>query len=290
MLTVRDIRKNAILRLEGIGDDSARLDVDLLLAAALGIGVLDIILEPGRRVPDPGAALFQALLLRRMAREPVAQILGKKAFWNHEFTVSRACLTPRPDSEILIESALKVITDRQKTLKILDLGTGSGCLLLSLMAELPNSHGVGVDISDPALAVARANAERLGFEQRCDFIISDWAEQLPLSAKFDIILANPPYIALTEKPSLAPEVRNYEPALALFADDGGLREYRRLAKIIPGIIAGGGHAFLEIGWQQGAQVMDIFTKAIAPNINNIKNIRIIPDLAGRDRCVAINFG
>lgn len=287
MLTLSDMKKDAVLRLERGGNDTVRLDVDLLLEAALGVSALDIILAPMREISDREAVIFRALLDRRTAREPISQILGRKEFWSLEFRVSRDCLTPRPDSEILIESALKAVTDRKKKLKILDLGTGSGCLLLALMSELPNSHGTGVDISGKALAVARKNAERFGFQARCDFMVSDWAEQLPPSAGFDIILANPPYIAAAERAGLAPDVRDYEPDVALFAGQEGLREYYRLAKTIPEIIADGGHAFIEIGHRQGLQVVDIFTKTTAGNIAG--NIRIIPDLAGRDRCVAMDF-
>jgi len=283
MLTLKEVRKKAVCLLEGTEIRTARLDVDLLLGMALGLDPLEIILDPCRKVPDHEAAAFAALLARRAAREPMSQILGKKAFWSLEFKVSRDCLTPRPDSEILIESALKVIPDRNKSLKILDLGTGSGCLLLSLMAELPGSRGVGIDISARALMLAQDNADRLGFGDRCEFIKSDWAAQLPPSAEFDIILANPPYIARAERAGLDPDVRDYEPEIALFAGDGGLKEYKKLAKIIPQLIAVGGHAFLEIGWRQGSRVRDIFNKTPA------ENITIIADLAGRDRCIALDF-
>jgi len=283
MLTLKEVRKKAVSLLEETEIRTARLDVDLLLGLALGLDPLEIILDPCRKVPDHEAAAFRALLARRAAREPMSQILGKKAFWSLDFKVSRDCLTPRPDSEILIESALKAIPDRNKPLKILDLGTGSGCLLLSLMAELPDSRGVGVDISARALMLAQGNADRLGFGDRCEFIRSDWAAQLPPSAEFDIILANPPYIARAERVDLAPEARDYEPDIALFADDNGLKEYKKLAKIIPQLIAVGGHAFLEIGWRQGSQVRDIFSRTPA------ENITIIADLAGRDRCIALDF-
>jgi len=283
MLILKDIRKKAVFLLEETGNETSRLDVDLLLGAALGLEALDIILNPSRQISGHEAAAFRTLLGRRAAREPMSQILGKKAFWNHEFKVSRDCLTPRPDSEILIGSALKVIPDRNRPLKILDLGTGSGCLLLSLMSECPNSMGTAVDISDKALALARENAGRLGFLERCEFIQSDWAEKLPASLKFDIILCNPPYIAYEEMADLAPDVRDYEPHMALFAEDGGCGEYKRLARIIPKLVTEDGHVFLEIGHGQGTEVVDIFKKAGAINI------RILPDLAGRDRCITANF-
>ncbi|PCI46271.1 MAG: protein-(glutamine-N5) methyltransferase, release factor-specific, partial [Alphaproteobacteria bacterium] len=206
-----------------------------------------------------------------------------KDFWSLTFAVSRDCLTPRPDSETLIEAALKTIPDKNAALKILDLGTGSGCLLLSLMSELPNSTGVGIDMSDKALAVALANARRLGFVQRCEFMVSDWSEKLPPSAKFDIILCNPPYIAEVEMAGLDPDVRDHEPHMALFAADEGCGEYIRLSRIIPKLAVPGTNVFLEIGHTQAARVEEIFKKTGA------KNIRILQDLAGRDRCVAVNF-
>ena len=282
-MTLREIRLKAIGQLEAGGSDSPQLDVDLLLQAALGLSALDIMLEPDREVKDGPAENFQHLLLRRLAREPISQILGEKDFWSLTFKVSRDCLTPRPDSETLIEAALKALPDRERPVKILDLGTGSGCLLLSLMSELPNSSGVGIDLSDKALACARDNAERLGFLDRCDFILSDWAEELPSSAGFDIILCNPPYISHGEKPDLSPDVREYEPHMALFAEEEGLLEYKRLADIIPSLVTDSAAVFLEIGHKQAADIRGIFTKAGA------KNIRIIPDLAGRDRCIALNY-
>ena len=283
MTLLRVVRKKAIDRLIQAGCDSARLDVDLLLEEVMSLSTLDLILSPNREINLSEKQVFQALLDRRIAREPVSQILGKRDFWSLSFKVSRDCLTPRPDSETLIEAALKVICDRNAALKILDLGTGSGCLLLSLMSELPHSFGTGVDISDGALALAEENARRLGFWHRCEFLQSDWAEKLSPSAKFDIILCNPPYIAAAEKPTLDPDVRDYEPHVALFAEQGGVREYQRLAEILPKLIAPGGHVFLEIGPTQGVRVVAMFKKTGA------QNIRVLQDLGRRDRCVAFHF-
>jgi len=283
MAGLRKIRKRAIGQLEAAGCDSARLDVDLLLEAALGITSLDILLVPDRAVSAQQETDFIALLGRRILREPIAQILGRKDFWSLTFKVSRDCLTPRPDSETLIEAALNVITDKQAAVKILDMGTGSGCLILSLMSELPHSLGTAVDISPKALALAAENARCLGFLDRCKFILSDWDGQLPPGKKFDIILCNPPYIAEEAATSLAPDVRDYEPHMALFAKDGGTAAYKKLAEILPTRVKAGGHAYLEIGHNQGAEVARIFKDKGA------KNLRIIQDLAARDRCVVINY-
>ncbi len=283
MSVLQEIRKDAIAQLEAGGNDIARLDVDLLLSAALHISSLDIILEPKRPLKDYEEADFKGLLARRLAHEPISQILGRKDFWTHSFIVSRDCLTPRPDSETVIEAALKAIPDKNTSLKILDLGTGSGCLLLSLLSELPKAQGLGVDLSPKALAIAQKNAKNLKLTERCDFLFSNWADKIPQGDKFDIILCNPPYIAENEARDLALDVRNYEPHMALFAEDNGLLAYKQLAEVIPDILADEGHVFLEIGHVQGPEVRDIFEKVGACDLT------IIPDLAGRDRCVAFNF-
>jgi len=283
VIRLKELRSKAIQRLDNAGCDTAMLDVDLLMAAALDLDRLEIILEPDRMVGAQQVSAFDGLITRRVARQPVAQILGEKEFWGLNFKVSRDCLTPRPDSETLVEAALNSVVDKKARLNILDLGTGSGCLLLSLMSELPNSTGVGVDISEKALILARENAACHGVLSRCDFSQSDWAESLPPSVHFDIVLCNPPYIAHQEAPSLSPDVREYEPPGALFSGDNGLADYKRLAHILPGISHQGSKVFLEIGHAQGTAVTEIFGKSPA------RNIRIIQDLAGRDRCVALNY-
>ncbi|MCF8473526.1 MAG: peptide chain release factor N(5)-glutamine methyltransferase [Emcibacter sp.] len=283
MPTIQNIRKSAIDKLRLADFDTAKLDVDLLLGEAFGLSTLDIILNTDLEVDLERESIFQEFIVRRLAHEPVAQILGRKDFWTHTFKISRNCLTPRPDSETLIETALTQITDKKAVLKILDLGTGSGCLLLSLLSELPNSLGVGVDISKDALALARDNAEQLNLSARCDFVVSNWAEQLPPDEKFDIILCNPPYIDEDDLESLALDVVKYEPHTALFAKENGLKEYKSLSEIIPSLVADKGRVFLEIGHDQAQQVTDIFIKVGA------KNMRTIVDIAERDRCVTFDF-
>jgi len=283
MAALGDIRNKAIQKLDQTGNETSGLDVDLLLEEVTGLTPMDFILEPDRQIGAQQEADFQTLLERRLKREPISQIRGKKDFWTLTFKVSHHCLTPRPDSETLIEAALKSIPDKKKTLKILDLGTGSGCLILSLLSELPHSTGTAIDISDQALDLAKENAGRLGFQERCTFILSDWAQELPPGKKFDIILCNPPYIAEEETADLPPDVRDYEPHIALFARNNGLEAYEKLGKVLPGLMAVGGRAFLEIGHEQGMQVASIFKNGGA------KDIRIIQDLAGRDRCIALDF-
>lgn len=283
MNALKDIRKKAIDDLTGAGNDGAALDVDLLLAEALACDRLAIYLDPDQEISEAKEGVFQGFLTRRMAHEPVSQILGRKEFRGLTFKVNRHCLTPRPDSEILIEAALKSVADKNARVRILDLGVGSGCLLLSLMSELPGSRGMGLDLSDKALMLARENAAALGLGARCDFIKSDWTHALPPASVFDIILCNPPYIDPADAPDLAPDVKDYEPHLALFASQEGYGEYVKLALQLPEYIGEYGHIFLEIGHQQGQRVREIFQDIGA------KEVKILPDLAGRDRCLWLSF-
>lgn len=171
---------------------------------------------------------------RRLAGEPVSRILGEREFWSLPFKLSPATLDPRPDSETNIEAALKNISDHQQTLRILDLGTGSGCLLLSLLHELPNATGVGVDLAPEAVKTAQENARHLNLSKRAEFMISRWGDQL--TEIFDLVISNPPYIPSPEIETLMPEVRAYDPRLALDGGDDGLEAYRQLALCIPPLL------------------------------------------------------
>lgn len=213
------------------------------------------------------AARFELLMLRRLAREPISQILGHKAFWSLDFYVNKHTLTPRPDSETVVEAALaildqKTILDQKKEMpdkllpfRLLDLGTGSGCLLLSLLHEYPHATGLGVDASEEALAVAAQNAQHLQLAARAKFIRGNWAQGL--NETFDMVISNPPYIPRTELASLMPEVRDYEPHAALFAGEDGLEDYRRILADMPRLLKPGGHAVLELGIGQAEAVRRI---------------------------------
>ncbi|MFC7047989.1 peptide chain release factor N(5)-glutamine methyltransferase [Emcibacter nanhaiensis] len=266
-------------RLAACGIDTAELDARLLLSHVLGCGPMELYLQQDRQLTAPEAGCFKAVLARREQREPLSQILGEKEFWSLTFRVTKDVLTPRPDSETLIEVALARIPDRAAPLRILDLGTGSGCLLLSLLSELPNASGVGLDISDAALDVARDNAKRLGFADRTDFLISDWTRALDPEEKFDIILSNPPYIGEAEKDSLPPEVRHYEPESALYAGAEGLDDYRKLIDQLPDFLAPGGYILFEIGAGQAAAARALL------QARGVSDVEVIQDLAGKDRCV-----
>ncbi|WP_417320763.1 peptide chain release factor N(5)-glutamine methyltransferase [Emcibacter sp.] len=260
--------------------ETAELDARVLLAHVLGCTPMNVYLQQDRELTESEVGFLEKLLARRRQREPLSHILGEKEFWSLSFKVTPDVLTPRPDSETLIQAALDKIRDRTAPLRILDLGTGSGCLLLSLLSELQNASGLGLDISEAALAVARENAERLGLSERAIFIKSDWTSALARKEKFDVILSNPPYIGLSEKESLPPEVREFEPERALYSGEEGLDDYRKLITRLPDFLAVDGFILFEIGAGQGASLKELLSNA------GIREIEIIKDLAGRDRCVA----
>ena len=197
-------------------------------------------------------------MARRLRREPMAYILGEREFWSLPLRVSPAVLVPRPESETVVEAALESIADRAAPLRILDLGTGSGCLLLALLSELPHASGLGIDRSAAALAIARANAERLGLADRAAFREGDWG--YGLAGPFDVIVSNPPYVARTDARNLAPEVFAFEPQEALFAGADGLDAYRALAPDCARLLAQDGVTCLEIGQGQGASVAAILRR------------------------------
>lgn len=220
------------------------------------------------------ATAFDAALARRCAREPMSHILGVREFWSLDFAVTPAVLDPRPDSETLIEATLAELADKSRAWRILDLGTGSGCLLLALLSELPHATGLGIDASPRALGVALANAARLGLAGRAQFAERDWRQGL--EGSFDAIVANPPYIRSGEIDLLQPEVARYEPRAALDGGPDGLDAYRAILPALPRHLAEGGVAVLEFGMGQTAAVAEM-----AQNAGFSVTIR--RDLGGRER-------
>ncbi|HXP77293.1 MAG TPA: peptide chain release factor N(5)-glutamine methyltransferase, partial [Stellaceae bacterium] len=219
------------------------------------------------------------LLARRSAREPVSRILGYREFWSLRFELSAAALDPRPDSETLVESVLAALGARGRAFRILDFGTGSGCLLLALLSELPNAIGTGIDCSEGALETARRNAAALGLAGRARFVRGNWGDGL--TGKWDVILANPPYIPSHELPGLMPEVALYEPRPALDGGADGLEAYRALAPAIARLLAPTGIAALEVGAGQATAAAGIMAKAGLA----LRTIR--HDLSGVDRCLVL---
>lgn len=250
-MTVAETLREAVITLSATSD-TARLDAELLMAQALGVPRSELLL---RHMQDAAPPAFSTLIQRRLAHEPVAYILGRQEFYGLEFHVSPAVLIPRGDSEALVEAALRA---RPDALRILDCGTGSGALLLAVLANLPAARGVGIDRSTEALEVAAANAARLGLAERARMVRADWDRPdwtEGLGGSFDLILANPPYVE--EKATLAPSVGAHEPPGALFAGPEGLDAYRRLLPQLAAILAPDGVVLVEIGATQTEPVTGI---------------------------------
>lgn len=244
-----DVRK----RLEAAGVESPVLDARLLVEAGAQVSRLDIVTEPRRPVSPEQAAAIEALVLRRAAREPLAYILGRQAFWKLEFGVTPDTLVPRPETELLVEIALELIEPAQEA-QVLDLGVGAGAILLSVLSERPFARGVGVDKSAAALEVARANASALTLSNRADLREGDWADGL--DARFDLVLSNPPYITEEDMAALSPEVL-LEPRLALDGGGDGLAAYRAIFLAMPRLLAPGGVFAVEVGRGQARDVAGI---------------------------------
>ncbi|MEP2100965.1 MAG: peptide chain release factor N(5)-glutamine methyltransferase [Parasphingorhabdus sp.] len=257
--------------------ETPRLDAELLMAHLLGISRQDLLLDlPKLDVPDG----FSALLERRKAHEPVAHIVGEREFWSLPFQVSADVLIPRPDSEILIETAVEIGADHAPK-QILDLGTGSGALLLAALAEFPKARGVGIDASAGALAIAHNNADNLGLSDRAGFLLLDWTAAgwtNALDGPFDLILANPPYVS-TEA-TLAREVADYEPHQALFAGARGMDDYEIIIPALDRLLSDNGTALLEIGFDQAAMVAELAGK-------NRYAVECKQDLSGNDRLLVL---
>ncbi len=253
-------------------DNPAR-EARLLLAHAAGVDQAGLISLGLSDFSDQMMARYRGYLDRRAAGEPVSKILGYREFWNHRFEVSADVLDPRPDTETLIAAALEGVAPK----RILDLGTGSGCILLSLLCEWPQATGMGSDLSDKALAVAARNAESLGVANRAELILSDWFAAI--EGRFDMIVSNPPYISEAEMRELSPEVLNHDPHMALTPGGDGLDPYRVIAAGAADHLTEKGRILVEIGWKQGPDVAAIFRDA------GFRDVEIRTDLDGRDRVV-----
>lgn len=269
-MTIPDALRAAAARLVA-SSDTPRLDAELLMAHALGLSRAEMLLrQRDLTVPQD----FLALLDRRLAGEPIAHITGTRDFWTISLAVTPDVLIPRPDSETLIEAAVDHFTGRSPS-TILDLGTGSGALLLAALDQWPQARGVGIDASPAALAVAQENAGSLGMDDRATFRPGNWA--VGVDGPFDLLLINPPYIALDEP--LSGDVLR-DPAKALFAGVDGLDDYRRIVPALPRLIAPGGMAAIEIGYRQADRVSALI---LAEGLH----VRVKRDLAGHDRCLIV---
>ncbi len=272
-MKAQDALRRAIPRLQEAGIEDGARDARVLLAHALGIGHDRLTLKLPDEMTGPQEALYDQALVARLARQPVAQITGRRLFWGQSFRVTRDVLDPRPETETLVAEAL-----RAPFLKVLDLGTGTGCVLLSCLKGMPMARGLGTDISDASLQVAVGNTRDLGLETRARFRKSDWFANV--TGAYDLIVSNPPYIAAEEMPGLAPEVRDWEPYQALSPGGDGLDAYRAIALGAGARLMPGGRLLVEIGPTQGAAVAALFRHA------GLEGIRLLPDMDGRDRVVA----
>jgi release factor glutamine methyltransferase len=258
--------------LAAAGIDNPRGEARLLFAHALGISRDQTLTAIATQEQ---AARFGSFVARRVAREPFSYITGRKEFWSLNFAVGPGVLVPRPDTETLIEEALRLVPDRSMPLKIADLGTGSGAILVAALTEFPNATGIGFESSPEAFGWANDNARRL-VPERAEIRLAEWDKA---EGPFDLVFSNPPYIASRDLESLDPEVSCFEPRAALDGGSDGLSAYRSLAELLPTLLRHGGHALLEIGSGQAQAMEKLFP--------NLEFLRIAPDLSGVPRCVIL---
>jgi release factor glutamine methyltransferase len=269
--------KGAQARLKDGRIDSPSIDARLLLEVAAGVSRTDILTDPYRVLPDDTVAAYDAMIERRLKREPVSRILGRKGFWKIMLNVTPDVLSPRPDTESILDVVLPAF-EPGKAFEMIDLGTGSGAILLAVLAERPAARGVGTDISFEALAVAKENAASLDLAERAAFLRTEWAAGFG-DHGFDLVVSNPPYIPSADIDGLDPEVRDHDPRLALDGGPDGLEAYRLLAPETMRILKPGGIFAVEIGWDQGPAVQALFQAA------GFTDVKVVKDLGDRNRVV-----
>lgn len=272
---LRDLRA----ALSEAGFETAALDARILVQAALHVSATELATRPDAPLTPEQAETLETYRQRRLAHEPVARIVGTREFWGLPFILAPETLVPRPDTETVVETALSLIPDRQAPLRIVDFGTGSGCILTALLHELPRTKGIGIDRSFGAARTARYNAWTNGVGERSLFAVSDWASAL--GGRFDLIVSNPPYIASSVIPNLDSEVRDHDPLLALDGGPDGLDAYRILLAESVRLLGPGGLAVFEIGFDQAEALMSL-AKAYP-----LECLEIRHDLSGNARCIAL---
>ncbi len=274
-----DILGEFKVALEVAGLDAPDLEARLLVQGLLEIRYEELLLNKDKILTSTEEAALRKGLARRLRHEPVSRIVGVRGFWKSDFKITPQTLDPRPDSETLIEAALHWVPEaKNEKVRVLDLGTGSGCLLLSLLQEWPQAVGIGIDLSEGAIRAAVANERLLGLQKRVAFQATDWADYKP-KGRCDVLISNPPYIAESERGDLAPEVLDYDPHSALFAGPDGLDAYRTLARLTPRWLRPGGLAFYEIGYRQAGAVKELL-EAQGQTVLEVRQ-----DLAGHDRVI-----
>lgn len=281
--SVVDEARRALTRAFGdTGIATPRLDARVLLMAACGLSHASLIRAANERVTPAQAERLEALAARRLAGEPVSRILGTREFWGLEFALSPETLDPRPDTETLVQAVLDAVRPRaREPMRLLDLGTGTGCILVALLHELPFAFGIGTDISHAALATARDNARRNGVSARAGFVQSDWLAGV--DGRFDVVVANPPYVAGAEIASLSSEVRCHDPIAALDGGMDGLTAYRAIVPDLTSVLAPGGVAAFEVGAGQAHAVAQMVLASDAEAV-----VQPVPDLAGIMRVVVVH--
>ena len=277
MTTLLAAWKDAQARLKADRIDSPAIDARLLLEAATGASRMDILTDPYRPVSPEQAEVLTAYVERRLKREPVSRILGRKGFWKIMLNVTPDVLSPRPDTETILDIATLAFAPHQ-AFSIIDLGTGSGAILLAILSERAGATGVGTDVSSEALAVARENAANLDLDGRATFLRTEWAAGFG-DHSFDLVVSNPPYIPSADIAGLDPEVRDHDPHLALDGGPDGLVAYRELAPEIMRVLKPGGTFAVEIGWDQGDAVKSLFEQA------GFTDVIVVKDLGDRHRVV-----
>jgi release factor glutamine methyltransferase len=281
--TIRDTLTAFSALLAGKAVDSPRLSAELLLAHVLRTDRLQLLVRRGHMLTEKEYAQAEKLILRRAAGEPVAYLTGSREFYGREFAVSTDTLIPRPDTELLIDT-LKKEYPPHAALRFADLGTGSGCIAVSVAAEMPSAHGTAVDISSGALHTARENAARHRVADRVAFVQADFTSPLFRPASFDVVLSNPPYVSATEYETLSPEVRCHEPQRALVPDTPASTGLEHAAALLPlafGWLKPGGLFLMEFGWKQGPDIMAM----VKAQHGQWTVAVILQDLAGRDRAL-----
>lgn len=276
------MRREAVLRLREAGIENPDADARLLLCHAAGFDAGKLIAFETNEADAEVVSAFEQLLARRIAGEPVARITGYKEFWSLPFALNGDTLVPRPETETLVEAALAEFPARDIPLRVLDLGTGTGALLAAILSERPRAAGVAIDRSERALRIARDNFGRLGLDNRAHFVCGNWTATL--AARFDLVVSNPPYIAVEELALLSPEVRDHDPRLALDGGADGLDAYRAIVNRLPVHLAEKGIAVLELGHGQEPAVSDIVRRTDGIEVRGPAR----KDLSGIPRALVIH--
>lgn len=280
-ITLQSLYRDALARLKRAGCDTPGLDARIFMKHALSLTDAQLIAGEDRSLNESEAEAVESMIARRLSGEPVSRIIGRREFWGMDFIVTPDVLDPRADTETIVQAAVEKLR-RTPPHAIVDLGTGSGCLLIALLKEFPLARGTGSDISESALAVARMNAERHNVADRARFVHSRWFDSV--DGKFDLIVSNPPYIPNPDIESLAIEVRNHDPILALAGGEDGYDAYRAIIKEIKSHANPGALCYFEVGFDQGENVARLAGES------DLSVNRIIPDIAGIPRAVEISCG